>query len=882
MAYRAFFALPADNFSTTTGQTTNAVFGFTSMLINVLRDEQPSHVAVAFDLSRRSFRTEQYPQYKDGRTATPDEFKSQIPLIQQVLEAFGIPWLTAENFEADDILATLSTRAQNEQYETLICSGDRDALQLVTDHTTVLYPVKGVSELARMTPEAVEAKYGVPPQRYPDLAALVGEKSDNLPGVPGVGPKTAAKWILTHDGLDGVIAAADAIKGKAGESLRTHLPDVMRNAALNKLRTDVEIDSDPDRYAWRGWDATTTGELFDALEFSALSDRLGNQLADKRIGEAPEETTSHTTRDFTSLTETSLSDWLDANNTQALAVAAEGEFGGGAGHIRALGLASREHSVGFDPATLSEPDSIALGRWLEDPESLKITHDAKALILACRAHGWKVAGIHSDTALAAYLVRPDQRSYSLTNVATQYLGRSLETDSGSDTQPTLDGLDADADSMLRRLADAAGVVADLKEALNERLQASGGAELLRDLELPVMKVLAQMEATGIRADVDHLRELESSFSASATAAVSDAHAAVGEQFNLRSPKQLQEILFEKLQMPKTKRTKTGYTTDADALSTLFAKTQHPVLEAILRHRDAERLKQTVAGLITAIADDGRIHTTFHQTVAATGRLSSADPNLQNIPVRTDAGRRIRQGFVATREDQVLLTCDYSQIEMRIMAHLSEDAGLIEAFHSGEDLHTTVASRVFAVSQGQVDAEQRRRIKAMSYGLAYGLSAYGLSQQLGIGADEARNLMDEYFLRFGGVRTYLQGVVEEARRKGYTETMFGRRRYLPDLVSDNRQRREMGERAALNAPIQGSAADIMKIAMLRVQAALDEAGLSSSRLLLQVHDELVLEVAEPERFQVEELVRDTMARAAELAVPLEVSVGAGKNWDEAAH
>ncbi|MGH8791107.1 MAG: DNA polymerase I [Stackebrandtia sp.] len=887
MAYRAFFALPAENFSTTTGQTTNAVFGFTSMLINVLRDEAPTHVAVAFDVSRRSFRTEQYPEYKDGRAATPQEFKSQVPLIQQVLDAFGVPWLSKEGYEADDLLATLAAQATRAGFVTSICTGDRDGFQLVNDSVTVLYPVKGVSELARMTPEAVKAKYGVTPRRYRDLAALVGEKSDNLPGVPGVGPKTAVKWIDAYDGLDGVVAAADEIKGKAGENLRTHLSDVLRNAQLNKLLDDVELPRTAESLEWTGWDAAATAELFESLEFATLHDRLSSQLGERRVGEAP--ATAAEAAAPTELTKPGageLAAWLSAHaGAGRVGVAATGVFGHGAGQLSALALAAPGHVAWIDPTELAPADDAALAAWLADADAPKAIHDMKSFSLACRSHGWgRVAGVASDTSLAAYLVRPDRRSYELDGLVVAYLGREL-ADAGDDDgdQPALAGLDGgdDSEAVAERLGREATAVRDLAEVLDAELVKSGASTLMSDMEIPVAEVLTGMEAAGIAADVDHLTGLESRFAAQAAEAVDAAHEAIGEKFNLRSPKQLQEILFDKLGMPKTKRTKTGYTTDADALAWLYEKTQHPLLEAILRHRDVERLKQTVTGLLAEVADDGRIHTTFHQNVAATGRLSSKDPNLQNIPVRTDAGRDIRRGFVVGDGYENLMTADYSQIEMRIMAHLSEDAGLVEAFNSGEDLHTTVAARVFSVSPDSVDAEQRRRIKAMSYGLAYGLSAYGLSQQLGISPEEARGLMEEYFKRFGGVRAYLHTVVEDARRAGYTETMFGRRRYLPDLNSDNRQRREMAERAALNAPIQGSAADVMKLAMLRVHAALAQAGVSS-RMLLQVHDELVLEVSPGERDTVESLVRREMAGAVKLSVDLEASVGVGANWESAAH
>ncbi|GIG69660.1 DNA polymerase I [Phytomonospora endophytica] len=887
LAYRAFHALPEENFATSTGQTTNAVYGFTSMLINLLRDEKPSHVAVAFDVSRVSFRTAMYAEYKDGRSATPASFKGQVELIGDVLESMGITALRKEGFEADDIIATLSTQATAAGFTTLICSGDRDALQLVDADVTLLYPKKGVSDLARMTPPAVEEKYGVTPERYRDLAALVGEKSDNLPGVPGVGPKTAAKWITTYGSLDGIVAEVDAIKGKAGENLRAHLGDVLRNSQVNRLLTDVELEAGPAELEWRGWDRSEVSELFDSLEFRVLGDRIAQTLGDKAVGEMAERAAAEPVEQITGtvLASGEVAAWLDANTApgQRAALAVTGTFGRGTGDLTAMAVASGEEAAWWDPAALEPKDEQAVAAWLADPERPKIVHDAKPVLLASAARGWPFGGLAADTALAAYLVRPDRRNYGLDELSQRYLRRELDAATEESAQPTLDAMldEGPADAAEQALIRRARAVLDLAEVLDTELERTNGTRLLAEIELPLVTVLAEMERAGIAADTAYLDELDSRFAADARNSEQAAIDVIGEQFSLRSPKQLQAILFDKLGLPKTKRTKTGYTTDAEALRQLHIKTEHPVLLHLLRYREVDKLKTTVAGLLAAVADDGRIHTTFQQTVAATGRLSSTDPNLQNIPIRTDEGRLIRRAFVVGAGHQELMTADYSQIEMRIMAHLSADEGLIGAFASGEDLHTTVASRVFEVAPADVDAEMRRKIKAMSYGLAYGLSSYGLSQQLGISAEEARGLMEEYFERFGGVRDYLRSVVEVARREGYTETIFGRRRYLPELTSDNRQLREMAERAALNAPIQGSAADVMKIAMLAVDRAIGEAGLRS-RVLLQVHDELVLEVAPGERDRLEALVRAEMAAACELSVPLDVSVGVGADWDSAAH
>ncbi|MBF4763877.1 DNA polymerase I [Nocardioides islandensis] len=881
LAYRAFFALPVENFSTTTGQHTNAVFGFTSMLINVLRDEQPTHIGVAFDKSRQTFRLEQYSEYKAKRNKTPDEFSSQLPLIDEVLDALKIKHLRKEGYEADDIIATLVTRAlADEDFEVLILSGDRDAFQLVTDRSTVLYPMRGVSELARMTPAAVEARYGVSPARYPDLAAIVGETSDNLPGVPGVGPGFAARWLKEYDGLDNVITHADKITGKKGEALREHLSDVIRNRQLNELVRDLDLELAPEDLQAESWDRQLVHTLFDSLEFRVLRERLleswdvqheeidesGFELAGARLGQDQ------------------VADWLADHTAEGrTGVTVQGRWGSGTGEVWSIAFAAADGTGAFvDAGEVSPEDDAALTTWFDDPAREKVLHDAKGPMLALAARGWPLRGLVSDTALAAYLARPDQRSYDLADLTLRYLKRELKQGATDDGQLTFDALDdsASTDAADTAMLHARAVV-DLADALDNEIEERGGKQLLADVELPLIDLLALLEQTGIAVDIDHLQSLEAHFAGEVKRAAEDAFSVIGKEINLGSPKQLQTVLFDELGMPKTKRTKTGYTTDADALQSLYEKTEHPFLLALLRHRDVSRLRQTLEGLLKTVATDGRIHTTFNQLIAATGRLSSTEPNLQNIPIRTEEGRRIREGFVVGDGYECLMTADYSQIEMRIMADLSEDAGLIEAFNSGRDFHSITASRVFDVPADDVTPGQRAKIKAMNYGLAYGLSAFGLGGQLRIDPSEARVLMDEYFETFGGVRDYLASVVDEARRTGYTETILGRRRYLPDLTSDNRQRREMAERMALNAPIQGSAADVIKVAMLRVHDATVAAGLRS-RMLLQVHDELVFEVFPGEREEFEALVRAQMGGAASLKVPLDVSIGTGRSWHEAAH
>lgn len=880
LAFRAFYALPAENFKTQSGLTTNAVYGFTSMLINLLRDEAPTHVAAAFDVSRKTFRSDRYPEYKATRSATPDEFRGQIDITKEVLQALGITVLAEEGFEADDIIATLATQGQAEGFKVFVVTGDRDSLQLVNEDVTVLYPRKGVSDLTRFTPEAVVEKYGLTPSQYPDFAALRGDPSDNLPGIPGVGEKTACKWILEYGSLQELVDKADTVRGKVGDSLRANLASVILNRELTDLVRTVPLPYVPAQLALAPWDRDQIHRLFDDLEFRVLRDRLfetleavepevdeGFQLA----GQALEPGT--------------VAAWLaeHTGDGRRSGLAVVGTYTPYDGDATAVAIASADGDGAYiDTTTVTPDDEAALAEWLADAARPKALHEAKQAIHALAGRGWELGGVTSDTALAAYLVRPGQRSFALDDLSLRYLRRELRAEDDGEQQLSLldeDGA-GDAKAAQAQMLRARAVI-DLADALDVELERIESAGLLTDMELPVQRVLAGLESVGIAVDTDHLSSLQNQFATGIREAADAAYAVIGKQINLGSPKQLQVVLFDELGMPKTKKTKTGYTTDADALQTLFDKTGHPFLEHLLTHRDVTRLKVTVDGLLKSVAADGRIHTTFNQTIAATGRLSSTEPNLQNIPVRTEAGREIRDGFVVGAGYRELMTVDYSQIEMRIMAHLSADEGLIEAFNTGEDLHSFVAARAFGVPIDEVTAELRRRVKAMSYGLAYGLSAYGLATQLKISNDEAKEQMDQYFSRFGGVRDYLRAVVDQARKDGYTSTVLGRRRYLPDLDSGDRLRREAAERAALNAPIQGSAADIIKVAMITTDKALRDKGLRS-RMLLQVHDELLFEVAEGERESLEALVRKTMGSAYPLDVPLEVSVGYGRSWDAAAH
>ena len=889
MAFRAFYALPPDNFVTATGQHTNAVYGFVSMLTRLLETEQPTHVAVAFDVSRHSFRTEEYPEYKGTRDATPEEFKGQVALIREVLDAMGIVSLSREGFEADDILATLAYRAGNDGATVLVVSGDRDSFQTVTDNVTVLYPGTGPGDLRRMTPQAVEDKYGVPPHRYPEIAAIVGETSDNLPGVPGVGPKTAAQWINKYDGLDNLLARADEIGGKRGAALREHLDDVVRNRRLNRLLTDMDLEVSPSDLARRPTDVAAIDRLFDSLEFGRLRQKVrevaGIGMGEGHVDETPEAVAE--VEISVSLADAScdIPQWARTHST--LAVLVEGNMRPTRGDVTRLVLASDNEALVIDPVELSPKQEEALAEVLATASSL-IVHDAKGARHALAPRGWTLGGVEFDTMLAAYLAHPDQRSHKLEDVLSRVLGVVIEEEEGdSEALFDLGDMGAGPSAAQVRAGKLAAHLHPLAHTLRSRLEESSEAALLTDMEMPLSILLGEMEDIGIAADTSVLDGLSDELGKAVDAAREGAWAAAGREVNLSSPKQLQELLFDHFGLPKTKKTKTGYTTNAEALVDLHAKTAdeggagHDFLGFLLTHRDRIKLKQMVDSLSATVASDGRIHTTFSQVAAATGRLASSDPNLQNIPARSADGMRIRGAFVAGGGFESLMSADYSQIEMRLMAHLSGDEALIEAFNSGEDLHRTMASMVFGTPVAEVSAEERSRIKATSYGLAYGLSSYGLAAQLGIPVPEAAALRDRYFERFGKVRDYLEGLVAQARADGYTQTMFGRRRYLPDLRSSNRQRREMAERAALNAPIQGSAADIVKIAMMNVVDALSEAGLKS-RLLVQIHDELLLEVAPGEAGAVEEIVRDKMATPVELSVPLDVAVGIGASWQLAAH
>ena len=873
LAYRAFYALP-DTLRTQTGQLTNAVYGFTSMLIKLLADRRPDGIGVAFDKGRDVARTEAFPEYKANRTSPPDEFRPQVDLIKQVLAAMEIPVVEVPGIEADDVLATIAEKATADGFHVYLVTGDRDAMQLVRDDLTVLYTLRGITEMAEMTPEAVEERYGVPPGSYVDYAALRGDNSDNLPGVPGVGEKTAAKLITQFGDVPGVYAHIDDVGGKKlPENLRENEDQVLVNRRIMRLRRDVEVDIDLDDLRMGQFDTDAVRRLFGTLEFRMLYDRLVSDV----LGSVVEEEAAEFERNPERLEAGGLAAWLDGAQAP---IAVVPTVTGKVPHLGwvAAGLAAGDRdpvSVRFDE--VDRADLEALARTLADPTVAKVTHDLKLLDHAVASRQWALTNVSLDTELAAYLLNPEQRSFDLERIAMQYLQRTLgaETDENTSGQLALE-IEQDDWELRAMRAEAAF---QLAEHLGGELDQRGQRELLDTIELPLAPVLARLERTGIAVDRHVLDEIRERLADRVGDLEQEIWDLAGHEFNIGSGPQLQEVLFDELELPKTRRIKTGYTTDAQAMQGLIG--MHPIVEVILEWREVTKLLSTYVDALPPLVDDttGRIHTTLSQTIAATGRLSSSNPNLQNIPVRREEGREIRRAFVPGEGFASLLVADYSQIELRIMAHLSGDEGLLDAFASREDIHATTAAKVWDLPAEHVDGTLRDRAKMINYGLAYGLTSYGLGQSLGIPPDEAQEIVDAYMARFPKVSQFLEQAVSDARRDGFTTTLFGRRRYLPDLLSDNYNRRQMAERMALNAPIQGTAADVIKLAMVHVQRALDRSGLRT-QMLLQVHDEIILEVPDDELADAEALVVDQMSSVCDLEVPLEVDTAFGPTWFDA--
>jgi DNA polymerase I len=871
LAFRAFYALPVDSFTTRDGQHTNAIHGFLSMLILLLQNEKPTHLAVAFDISRYSFRTREYPEYKGTRGETPSEFVGQVPLLEEALKAMGIQTLSKEDYEADDILATLATRGAADGFDVLVVSGDRDAIQMVKPGVTLLYPnARGVSELKRYDRDAVVERYGIEPEQYPDVAALVGESSDNLIGIDKVGEKTAVKWVNLYGSLEGVLEHADEITGVVGEKLREQKDRAIRNRKLNHLLTDVDLPVGPAQLARQPMDVAAVRDVFDRLQFKTLLDRVLKIAAAEGGAEAIADSAPAAAGVpvIRTMVDEELGKWLatqSVNGQSALGLRVESANG----VVTGFGIGAADETA-WVPWAAGRPDYAALEQWLAG-DAPKIMTGSKAQLKIARDSGVDINGIAYDTILAGWLLKPGSKSETLESQVEYYLGETLQQSDPNQLVPETEPASP---------ATEAWYSLRLAAYLSEKLDA-GSLDVLESIEMPLVPVLATMERTGITVNRGILGQLTSDLGAKAAEVAEKAFAEIGREINLGSPKQLQEVLFDQLGMPKTRSNKTGFSTDAASLADLQDLNPHPFLDLLLQHRDATKLLQIIASIDKAVDPAGRVHTTYGQDGSATGRIASNDPNLQNVPVKTETGRIIRSAFEPGERFETLLTADYSQIEMRIMAHLSGDEGLIEAFNGGEDLHRFVGARIFHVEPADVTPTMRTKVKAMSYGLAYGLSAFGLSKQLRIEVSEAKELMTDYFARFGAVREYLQNVVEQARADGYTTTLFGRRRPFGDLSSSNRVLRENAARQALNSPIQGTAADILKRAMISIDSDLAERGLGS-RMLLQVHDELVFEVAAGELDALSQIVRERMAGAAELTVPLDVQIGTGANWDAAAH
>lgn len=869
LAFRAFYALPLDSFTTRDGQHTNAIHGFLSMLILLLQNEKPTHLAVAFDISRYSFRTREYAEYKGTRGETPAEFVGQVPLLEQALKAMGVWTVSKEDYEADDILATLASRGSADGYEVLVVSGDRDAIQMVKPGVTLLYPnARGVSELKRYDRAAVVERYGIEPEQYPDVAALVGETSDNLIGIDKVGEKTAVKWITQYGSLDGVLEHADQITGVVGEKLREQKDRAIRNRRLNHLVTDVDLPFGPADLLRKPIDVAAVREIFDRLQFKTLLERVLKIAAVDQGSEAIAESAPAGAGIpvIRKLVDEELGKWL-ADQSKGGQVALGLRVASTNGQVTGLGIGAADESA-YVPWAPGRPDYAALEEWLAG-DAPKIMTGAKTQLKIARDSGLQVSGIAYDTLLAGWLLKPGTKAETLESQVEYYLGETLQQSDPNQLVPETEPASP---------ATEAWYSLRLAAYLSEKLDA-GSLDVLESIEVPLIPVLATMERTGITVNRGVLARLTADLSSKAAEVAHLAFEEIGREINLGSPKQLQEVLFDQLGMPKTRSNKTGFSTDAASLADLQEQAPHPFLDLLLQHRDATKLLQIIASIDKAVDAAGRVHTTYEQAGSSTGRIASNDPNLQNVPVKTELGREIRSAFESGAGFETLLTADYSQIEMRIMAHLSGDEGLIAAFNEGEDLHRFVGARIFGVAPEDVTPTMRTKVKAMSYGLAYGLSAFGLSKQLRIETAEAKALMTDYFARFGAVREYLRNVVEQARVDGYTTTIFGRRRPFADLTSSNRVLRDNAERQALNSPIQGSAADILKRAMILIDS--DMRGMQS-RMLLQVHDELVFEIAPGELETMTAIVRDRMAGAAELRVPLDVQIGTGPNWDAAAH
>jgi len=883
LTYRAFFALPTD-LMTASGQVTNAVYGFTSMLINLVRDHEPDRVIVTFDRPEPTFRHELVDTYKANREAAPDILRQQMGLVRQVVEVLGLPIVDKAGFEADDVIATLATRARDRGDDALIVTGDRDSYQLVEDpHVKVLYNKRGVSDYALYDEAGIFERAGVPPTRYVEYAALRGDPSDNLPGVPGVGEKTAAKLVMGYDGIDGIFEHVDEQTPKLRQNLIEHEAQVRSNVEMMVLVRDVDLGVDPEDLTAGPADPTEVKKLFDFLELHSLYERMGSLFGAGLASDAPAlDVLEAEVSELTDPDEVVAALEALASGTGALAMAAAWSTPADARSPLAGLALVRDASMGDVVWLASEMLADATVRDALNALAARgcrrlAAHDAKAIMRALLQIGVDVHTLQIDTSLAAYLLDPAESRYVLGDLLTRYAHRQLP-DADNPPEGQLDFGGESVALALDTARQALGVDA-LVLPLLAALDAQGLRGLHDDIEVPLVRVLARMEAVGIAVDIDRLRALSDQMAAECATLTELIWADAGEEFNVNSTPQLRVVLFDKIGLTPQKKTKTGFSTDAASLEKLAG--EHPIIEHLLRYREVEKLRSTYGeALVGSVGPDGRIHATFNQTVARTGRLSSDAPNLHNIPVRSEVGRGFRAVFVPGPGLEFLVA-DYNQIELRCIAHLADDPGLIAAFESDTDIHTETAARIFGVESSEVTLEQRSKAKMVSYGLAYGMEAYGLAQRLSIPTGDAQTILDAYFVAFPAVRSYMDETVAEARERGYTETLFGRRRQIPELSSPNFRIRQAGERQAMNAGIQGLAADIFKVALVRLDAALETGGLTS-RVILQVHDEVILEVPPAEHDDATRLTLDAMSGAFDLRVPLAVNLSFGASWGDAKH
>ncbi|MDP9296189.1 MAG: DNA polymerase I [Actinomycetota bacterium] len=860
LSYRAFFALPT-SLATSTGQITNAVYGFTSMLIKLLGEERPDYIAVAFDLGRPTVRLEKYAEYKAGRAETPDEFRQQLGLILEVVETLGIPIVRTEGHEADDAIATLALRAVEEGIDAVIVTADRDFFQIVRPGLTVMFNRRGISDIVRYDEAAVTERFGLPPEKYLEYVALKGDTSDNIPGIPGVGEKTASKLVQDYGSVEELLRHTDELKPRLRDAISSSGEQLALNKELARLETGLDLGIGPQECVMREWDVDAVRRLFTSLEFRTLFERL------EEVGRSIKPAVEVAELDLRRVAAKELARSLSGTAPRGVALKAEGA------RIRELAV-----SPGGGQAVVAELGASAQAAgFLADPKRPKWVHDVKEMETAVLAAGGELGGAALDTLLAAYLLDPAAADYPLDDLCRRYLGSDILGSEGEGEEQQ-EGLFAEDD--LSTAADAAAI-ALLAPVLEERIDRAGLRDLLDRVELPLADVLARMQARGVALDVEYLEEMAESVRDRMATLQREIYDAAGEEFNLNSPPQLRAILYDKLGLSPGKKTPKGQlSTDASVLEKL--RDAHPIVDKLLAWRELDKLNSTYLEALPRLVDPKthRVHTTFMQAVASTGRLSSTNPNLQNVPVRGELGRQIRRAFVPGSEDQLILVADYSQIELRILAHLSGDAGLMAAFESGTDIHTATAARVFGLPDDHVDAESRRRAKMVNYGLAYGMNAFGLASRLDIAPDEAQQFIDAYFESFPDIREYLDRQVARASAEGFTETLLGRRRYVPELQAANPRIRDLGRRMALNAPIQGSASDVFKLAMIRVDRALQASELDC-HMLLTVHDELVFEVAADRVEEAAALVKAEMEAAETLTVPLRADLGWGSNWEEAA-